>query len=105
MASYTSKTKVKDLPLSITADGKYFIEVGGPSAQTGNFNTIYALGGFGGGTVSISITPDGTDDTKDVPVPASALVTPGFVNILAKSRGIVIDVVGSAGPTLSISVL
>lgn len=96
MASYTSKTKVKDLPLRITANGTYFIDAKGASAGLGNFSTVYMKGNFDSGAFAVNITPDQTDDVADLPVTDGELISDGFVNILAKTAGIVIAVTGIA---------
>lgn len=105
MPAFTSKTKVQDLPLNITANGKYLIEVSGAAGSPGNFSSVYAIGSFGGGTVSVEVTPDATDDTKNVPVSASDLLASGFVNVVVKSRGLVIDLTGATTPNIEIWVL
>lgn len=88
-------------PATITSDGTYLFEVGGASAGLGNFNTVYANGDFGGGTLSAYVTPDGGDTNMQL-VTGSALLANGWFNVLAKSGGLILKLVGATNPNIKI---
>lgn len=88
---------------TITADGTVNI-LGAKSAAAGrgNFTTVYVWGTWGGGTVTVNVSPNKTDL---FPVTDGALTADGFVNIDAKTDGIHLVTTGSTGASLNYQVV
>jgi hypothetical protein len=96
--------EVGSLPITITANGKYLIKVGGPLSTVGNFNTLYCKGTWGGGKVYVKATPDGTE-ANAMDIEDGELGTDSVVNILVKTRGIIISLENATDPNLKVWVL
>lgn len=80
------------------ADGQIYLDVRGAAGGT-PFNTVYANGDFGGGTLKVQASPDGTTwfDIEYATLNAS-----GYINIQMKFVHIRLDLSGSITPNLDI---
>lgn len=90
-----------ELPANLTEDGTYLVDVGAGIINPDNFNTIYAIGDFGGGTLTIYATPDGTDTNK-VALTGGVLSSDGLVSVLCKTKGYILVLSGSTNPDIDI---
>ncbi len=93
--------KKSDLPVTLTADGDYFFDIWGPGKAIGDFNTLYAKGNFGSGTLTANATPD--KSTK-FPITGSDLTAAGFVNLLVKSEGFILSLTGSTAAAIVVDI-
>jgi len=97
----TSTLTSSGQPLTITADGTYYLDVGGPLRTLGQFNSIHMVGTFGGGTCTLYTTPDGSETYK-VAIPAGTATADKVINVLSKSRGYILILSGAVAPSIKI---
>ncbi len=90
---------------AFTADGNQLIELTGPRGTTGSFNTLYANGDFGGGTLNIEVSPDG--GTTWFAITETELTVVGLVNFQAEfsHNGLRVVLAGATAPSLNYWVL
>jgi hypothetical protein len=82
----------------LTADGYLYLKTGGAMKGT-SFNTIFAKGSFGSGTLTIEISPNGEDWFL---VPDSELTAEGFFNFQARFYALRVELDGSTDPELEV---
>jgi hypothetical protein len=89
---------------SITADGQTALgRIGAIKRAGGGISTLIASGGFGGGTLSVEVSFDGT---TYVPLsPAVALTAAGAISWEARAPFHQLDMTGSTTPTVEANVV
>lgn len=66
----------------------------GAQSHPGGFNTLYASGTFGGGTLTIQASPNGTDWFS---IPSGTLSAAGVLNFTVRAGKVRLVVVGGSG--------
>ena len=101
MTAITATLTGANQPLTITADGDYYLDVGGPLRTVGQFNSIHAIFDSGTGTLTAYATPTGLDADK-IAIPGAVLTGTGTLNLQVKSRGYILVLSGSAAPSIRV---
>lgn len=84
---------------NFTANGTENANSQSGSGKVGNFTTLYAKGTWGGGTIKVQISPDGSNwfDVTD-----ANLTADGFANIQVKAPYMRVDLSGATSPDLNV---